>query len=176
MVIIHLLYLHQTGSHNMLGLNTKRDQLPFHPYYSLKDFLGAIMAFVLLVFFARFIPNVLGDSENFIYANALVTPTHIAPEWYFLWVYCILRSIPSKLGGVVAIFSGLLLLLVLPFRVDSRSLGVKFDRLGEIIMVWFACWFCALTYLGGCHVEWPFENLGQIFTSLYFVFYLSSPL
>jgi ubiquinol-cytochrome c reductase cytochrome b subunit len=120
-VILHLLFLHQTGSNNPIGVNSNSNKVPFHIYYTTKDIFGFIILLISLGFVALFIPNILGDPENFIPANPLVTPVHIKPEWYFLWAYAILRSIPNKLGGVVAIFAALLILFVVPLiSVQSR--------------------------------------------------------
>jgi len=123
--MIHILFLHQTGSRNPLGLNSNYEKLPFHPYYRVKDALGFCVVLIGIGFIVFFYPWRLGDPENFIRANPLVTPIHIQPEWYFLFAYAILRSIPNKLGGVVALFASLLVLYVIGFskRYSFKGLG-----------------------------------------------------
>jgi len=130
---MHLLFLHQTGSNNPLGVNRNGDKVPFHIYYSSKDFVGFIIFLIRLSIVALFAPNLLGDPENFIPANPLVTPVHIKPEWYFLWAYAILRSIPNKLGGVVAIFGAMLILFALPFSHSHIRRGNAFYPLNQIL-------------------------------------------
>ena len=119
--------------------------------------------------------NIFGDPENFIPANPLVTPTHIKPEWYFLWAYAILRSIPNKLGGIIAIFSAMLILLTLPFTLPNFSQGIQNYPLTQVIF-WSFCAVCVLlTWIGARPVEAPYEELGAIFTILYFSFFLITP-
>lgn len=142
---VHLLFLHQTGSNNPLGLNSNCDKIPFHNYYSSKDLVGFLLMLLRLIFIVIFYPNLLGDPENFIPANPLVTPIHIAPEWYFLWAYAILRSIPNKLGGVVAIFSAILVLFLLPFIRPSMRRGIMYYPLNQLCFWCFICIFILLT-------------------------------
>lgn len=132
-VVLHLLFLHQTGSNNPLGINSNSNKIPFHIYYTVKDVAGILVLIITLIGVALFLPNVLGDPENFIPANPLVTPVHIKPEWYFLWAYAILRSIPNKLGGVVAIFSALLILFVVPFINLQYRAGNRFYPANQIL-------------------------------------------
>jgi ubiquinol-cytochrome c reductase cytochrome b subunit len=173
---IHLLFLHQTGSNNPLGLNTDSDKVPFHTYYTTKDTVGFIVLLLLLSILATFSPNLLGDPENFIPANPLVTPLHIQPEWYFLWLYAILRSIPNKLGGVVAMFGALLILFILPFASPTPNRGNAFFPLNQILF-WILCAIIVLlTWIGGRPVEDPYILLGQVFTALYFLYFLINPL
>lgn len=113
--MLHLVFLHQTGSNNPLGVNSNLNKIPFHQYYSYKDLFGFVLLILLLIEVSLLFPNVLGDSENFIPANPLVTPLHIKPEWYFLFAYAILRSIPRKLGGVVRLVISIAILFFLPF-------------------------------------------------------------
>lgn len=113
-VVIHLLFLHQTGSNNPLGLKRDTEKIPFHPYFTIKDVVGFLLLLALLVLLTLLAPNLLGDPENFNPANPLVTPVHIQPEWYFLFAYAILRSIPNKLGGVIALLISILILAILP--------------------------------------------------------------
>ena len=112
---VHLLFLHETGSNNPLGVRSDLDKLPFHPYFSVKDLFGVFVILGVLFWICLIAPWALGDPENFIPANPLVTPVHIQPEWYFLMAYAILRSIPNKLGGVIALALSILVLMVCPF-------------------------------------------------------------
>ena len=173
--MIHLLFLHQTGSNNPLGLNSNINKIPFHIYYSLKDIVGFVVLLASLSFIALFMPNILGDPENFIPANPLVTPIHIKPEWYFLWAYAILRSIPNKLGGVVAMFAAILILLVLPLIAHHKNRGLIFYPPGQFIFWSLAANTLLLTWIGGCPVEPPYELLGQIFTCSYFILHILIP-
>jgi len=175
-VILHLLFLHQRGSNNPLGINSNSNKVPFHIYYSTKDILGFFIILVTLIIVVLFFPNILGDPENFIPANPLVTPVHIKPEWYFLWAYAILRSIPNKLGGVVAIFSALLILFLVPFISFQTRRGNSFYLLNQIFYWTLVTNTILLTWIGGCPVEDPYELLGQIFTFLYFVLYFIIPI
>jgi ubiquinol-cytochrome c reductase cytochrome b subunit len=131
--IIHLLFLHTTGSRNPLGLNRNLDKIPFHPYFSRKDLLG--ITILLILFFYICLQNhwLLGDPENFIPANPLVTPVHIQPEWYFLFAYAILRSIPNKLGGVVALALAVMILYILPFYNSMEFKGLILYPLGKVL-------------------------------------------
>jgi len=113
-VILHLFFLHKTGSNNPIGINRKTFKIPFHPYFSLKDLIGFLIYFTILFLLICFFPYELGDPDNFSIANPIVTPTHIKPEWYFLFAYAILRSIPNKLGGVIALIISILILIFLP--------------------------------------------------------------
>lgn len=172
---VHLLFLHQTGSNNPLGLNRNGDKVPFHIYYTTKDTVGFILLLIALIILALFAPNLLGDPENFIPANPLVTPIHIQPEWYFLWLYAILRSIPNKLGGVTAIFGALLILFALPFIMPSTRLGNAFYPANQILFWALAAIIFLLTWIGGRPVEDPYIILGQVFTALYFIYFLINP-
>merc|ERR1712121_84246 len=120
MRMVHLLFLHQTGRNNPLGINRNFDKVAFHPYFTTKDLFGFILILMLLSYICFFFPWLLGDPENFIPANPMVTPVHIQPEWYFLMAYAILRSIPNKLGGVVALALSILILLVCPFITEGK--------------------------------------------------------
>ena len=174
--ILHLLFLHQTGSNNPLGIRSNPSKVPFHIYYSTKDVAGALIILITLSFVVLFYPNILGDPENFLPANPLVTPIHIKPEWYFLWAYAILRSIPNKLGGVVAIFGALLILLILPLINSQPRRGNTFYPLNQVLFWVMVTNAILLTWIGGRPVEAPFEGLGQIFTFLYFLLILINPI
>lgn len=174
--ILHIIFLHQTGSNNPLGINPDRDRIPFHSYYSIKDALGYSIALSLFLLIILFLPRILADPENFIVANPLVTPIHIKPEWYFLWVYAILRSIPNKLGGVVALFAALLILFTLPFTKINKKRGLAFYPLNQLLFWILVSSWLILTWIGGRPVEDPFILIGQIFTIIYFMFYLLNPI
>jgi len=171
LVFIHLLFLHQTGSHNPLGLQLNADKIPFHPYFSFKDLVGFLFALFSLVLIALWVPWLLGDPENFIPANPLVTPVHIQPEWYFLFAYAILRSIPNKLGGVIALAGSVLILLVLPFLPTVKFQGLILYPLNKIYFWTIVNIVLLLTWIGARPVEEPFILIGQVLTVLYFSYF-----
>lgn len=173
---IHLLFLHETGSNNPLGLRRDGDKVPFHSYYSFKDLVGFIVLLSMLSFLALFSPQLLTDPENFIPANPLVTPVHIQPEWYFLFAYAILRSIPNKLGGVIGLVSSIAILFLLPFTHSGKSRSLAFYPLNQILFWTFVGIFFVLTWIGACPVEAPYEQIGQVFTVLYFLYFILAPL
>nr|ACO87583.1 cytochrome b [Eremias persica]ACO87587.1 cytochrome b [Eremias persica]ACO87589.1 cytochrome b [Eremias persica] len=170
--MIHLLFLHETGSNNPTGLNSNSDKIPFHPYYSYKDALGALMMLFCLLYLALFSPNLLGDPENFSPANPLVTPPHIKPEWYFLFAYAILRSIPNKLGGVLALLFSILVLLTLPLTHTSKQRTLMFRPFSQVLFWLLIADILILTWIGGQPVEHPFIILGQLASALYFLIFL----
>nr|YP_009707853.1 cytochrome b [Harpalus sinicus]QEU52714.1 cytochrome b [Harpalus sinicus] len=176
MVMIHLLFLHQTGSNNPLGLNSNIDKIPFHPYFSFKDIMGFIMLIMTLTILTLLNPYYLGDPDNFIPANPLVTPVHIQPEWYFLFAYAILRSIPNKLGGVIALVMSILILMIMPFYNFSNFQSLKFYPINQILFWFFFIIIILLTWIGMRPVEDPYIFTGQILTILYFMYFLINPL
>nr|ABY80882.1 cytochrome b [Lepidophyma sylvaticum] len=169
---LHLLFLHETGSNNPTGLNSNTDKIPFHPFFSYKDLLGAIMVLILLLFLALFLPNLLGDPENFTPANPLVTPPHIKPEWYFLFAYAILRSIPNKLGGVLALLFSILILMLLPLLHTSKQRTAMFRPISQTILWATLANILILTWIGGQPVEPPFIMIGQLSSVFYFMLLL----
>nr|YP_010481492.1 cytochrome b [Eisenia nordenskioldi]UIX22957.1 cytochrome b [Eisenia nordenskioldi]UIX22970.1 cytochrome b [Eisenia nordenskioldi] len=174
--ILHIMFLHQSGSNNPIGLSADSDRVPFHPYYSIKDTLGYALAILLLSSMVLYEPNLFTDPENFLMANPLVTPIHIKPEWYFLWMYAILRSIPNKLGGVLALFAAILILFLPPMSHSSNKRSLSFYPLNQsMFWILIASWLI-LTWIGGRPVEDPFILIGQIFTSMYFIFFIFNPL
>jgi len=174
--IIHLLFLHQTGSNNPIGLNSNIDKIPFHPYFTFKDVVGFIVIIIALIFLVLINPYLLGDPDNFIPANPLVTPVHIQPEWYFLFAYAILRSIPNKLGGVIALVLSIAILIILPFYNLSKFRGIQFYPINQIIFWSIVVTVILLTWIGARPVEDPYILLGQLLTVIYFLYYLINPL
>jgi len=171
LILIHLLYLHQTGSNNPLGLNRNIDKLPFHPYFTIKDLLGFVITLILFLTFILLEPYTLGDPENFIPANPLVTPVHIQPEWYFLFAYAILRSIPNKLGGVIAMIASIVIWFILPLSsIKCLPQSNKFNKSNQINNWVFFNRFIILTWIGARPVEDPFIIIGLITTIIYFLF------
>nr|QIJ93861.1 cytochrome b [Eremias arguta]QIJ93865.1 cytochrome b [Eremias arguta]QIJ93869.1 cytochrome b [Eremias arguta]QIJ93973.1 cytochrome b [Eremias arguta]QIJ93976.1 cytochrome b [Eremias arguta] len=170
--VVHLLFLHETGSNNPTGLDSNSDKIPFHPYYSYKDALGALIMILCLLYLALFSPNLLGDPENFSPANPLVTPPHIKPEWYFLFAYAILRSIPNKLGGVLALLFSILILFILPLTHMSKQRAMSFRPISQVLFWLLIADILILTWIGGQPVEHPFIILGQLASALYFLIFL----
>lgn len=172
LIFIHLIFLHTTGSNSPIGLNPNSDKVPFHVYFTTKDFYGFILIGILLSLLVFYMPNTLGDPENFINANPLVTPVHIMPEWYFLFAYAILRAIPNKLGGVIALVASVVILLILPFVHTSKLRGLIFRPLGKTFYWLFMANFVFLTWIGAKPVEEPFILLGQISSVFFFSYFL----
>nr|AIG53328.1 cytochrome b [Ctenotus sp. DLR-2014a]AIG53338.1 cytochrome b [Ctenotus sp. DLR-2014a] len=170
--ILHLLFLHETGSNNPTGLSSNTDKIPFHPYFSYKDLLGATLLLMVLLLLALFSPNLLGDPENFTPANPLVTPPHIKPEWYFLFAYAILRSIPNKLGGVLALLFSILILMLVPALHTSKQRGNAFRPFSQALFWALVSNIIILTWIGGQPVEDPFIIIGQIASTTYFIIFL----
>nr|AIW64905.1 cytochrome b [Ictinogomphus sp. MT-2014] len=172
--MVHLLFLHQTGSNNPIGLNSDSDKIPFHPYFSWKDLLGFIVLSMLLILLSLINPYLLGDPDNFIPANPLVTPVHIQPEWYFLFAYAILRSIPNKLGGVIALVMSIAILFFMPLM-KSKFRGMAFYPINQILFWSMVSIVLLLTWIGARPVEDPYIITGQVLTILYFLFYVVHP-
>jgi len=176
LVIIHITLLHEKGSRNPVGLSFKIDKIPFHPFFSIKDLFGFLILITFFIFICLVSPFVFADPENFIQANPIVTPVHIQPEWYFLFAYAILRSIPNKLGGVIALFVSILIPLSLPFSIKNKFLPSSFYIFNKILFWLFINIFIILIYLGACPVEPPFVFISQIFRIMYFLFFFILPL
>jgi ubiquinol-cytochrome c reductase cytochrome b subunit len=167
--LLHIFFLHETGSSNPLGLDSSSENIEFQSYFTVKDSVGFLVIWGALGYLVLFFPNLLIDPENFIQANPLITPTHIQPEWYFLPIYAMLRAIPSKLGGVIALILSVRILYTFPFlkKLEVRSLGFSISESTNFWLV--VSIFIVLGWIGSQAVEAPFEVIGQIFTALYFL-------
>nr|YP_010022730.1 cytochrome b [Polleniopsis mongolica]QOP39578.1 cytochrome b [Polleniopsis mongolica]QXG15711.1 cytochrome b [Polleniopsis mongolica] len=174
--LIHILFLHETGSNNPMGLNSNVDKIPFHPYFTFKDIVGFIVMTMILILLVLINPYLLGDPDNFIPANPLVTPIHIQPEWYFLFAYAILRSIPNKLGGVIALVFSIMILAILPFYHLSKFRGIQYYPINKILFWMMVITVILLTWIGARPVEEPYVLIGQILTVIYFSYFLFNPL
>nr|YP_010952916.1 cytochrome b [Empoascanara defecta]WMQ52359.1 cytochrome b [Empoascanara defecta] len=176
MVVIHIFFLHTTGSNNPIGLNSNSDKIPFHPYFSIKDLMGIVITMMILLMMNFSEPFLLSDPDNFTSANPMVTPVHIQPEWYFLFAYAILRSIPNKLGGVMALFMSILILLILPFSMKMKFKGISFYPIAQINIWTFLTTTILLTWIGARPVELPYTDIGALLTVMYFSYFLTDPL
>nr|BAN08288.1 cytochrome b [Hynobius lichenatus] len=170
--IIHLLFLHETGSNNPTGIYSNMDKVPFHPYFSYKDAMGFLIMLTALLILSLLSPNLLGDPDNFTPANPLVTPPHIQPEWYFLFAYAILRSIPNKLGGVLALLASIVILMFIPMIHTSKQRSLTFRPMTQILFWLTVSNTLILTWIGGQPVEQPFIEIGQAASTLYFSLFL----
>nr|AIY62086.1 cytochrome b [Parrhinotermes browni] len=175
MTMIHLLFLHQTGSNNPMGLNKDTDKIPFHPYFTAKDLVGFALTFTLLTMTTLKEPYLMADPDNFTPANPLVTPIHIQPEWYFLFAYAILRSIPSKLGGVIALAMSITILFMMP-AYSSKFRGTQFYPMNQVMFWMMTNTVILLTWIGARPVEEPYVMTGQALTVMYFTYYTMNPL
>uniref|UniRef100_UPI0031F42029 cytochrome b n=1 Tax=Pyrgodera armata TaxID=1964324 RepID=UPI0031F42029 len=172
MVMIHLFFLHQTGSNNPIGLNSNIDKIPFHPYFTYKDMITFIIMIMVMMALCIINPYILGDPDNFTPANPLVTPIHIQPEWYFLFAYAILRSIPNKLGGVIALFLSISILMIMPFYNKTKFRGIQFYPINQMMFWIMVMVVCLLTWIGKRPVEEPYIMTGQMLTIIYFSYFL----
>ena len=170
--LVHIAALHQYGSNNPIGSNALVDKIAFYPYFYVKDLVGWVAFAVFFSAFVYFYPNLLGHTDNYIPANPMSTPAHIVPEWYFLWVYAILRSIPNKLGGVLAIALVFVALLALPFLNISRTRSPVFRPIMQKLF-WLLVADCIiLVWIGQQPVEDPYVFIGQCASVYFFLYFL----
>nr|YP_006303189.1 cytochrome b [Cylindrus obtusus]AEK48352.1 cytochrome b [Cylindrus obtusus] len=167
-VLLHLLALHVKGSSNPLGNLFHLTKVPFHPYFTWKDVVGVLVMLNVLFLVVFFAPQLFTDPENFMEANPMVTPTHIQPEWYFLFAYAILRSIPSKMGGVIALAASVLCLYVFPLAAQAKLCPTPYFKVAQWVFWSYVVIFLLLTWLGACPVEEPFITLSQPLTCCFF--------
>nr|YP_001661380.1 cytochrome b [Dendrohyrax dorsalis]CAP17667.1 cytochrome b [Dendrohyrax dorsalis] len=172
LAMVHLLFLHETGSNNPLGLISNADKIPFHPYYTMKDLTGMVLLILTLLTLTLFFPDLLGDPDNYTPANPLNTPPHIKPEWYFLLAYAILRSIPNKLGGVIALISSILILMLLPLIHTSKQRSLMFRPISQFLFWLLVADLLTLTWVGGQPVEHPYTTISQMASVSYFTIFL----
>nr|UZC54715.1 cytochrome b [Monopterus albus] len=168
----HLILLHDTGSNNPAGLNANLDKIPFHPYYTYKDLLGYFFFALIMASVVLFLPRFMGDPDNFNEANTVVTPPHIKPEWYFLFAYAILRSIPNKLGGVAALGAAILVLALVPFMHTSKQQSMTYRPISQLVFWTLLGTVAILSWLGYMPVEPPFVVLGRAMSIFYFSIFL----
>ena len=171
-VLIHLILLHEVGSNNPLGLTLKTENIPFYPYFYTKDLFGLMILLFVFFTFIFYYPNTLGHPDNYIEANPMKTPLHIVPEWYFLPFYAILRSIPNKIGGVIAMFGSLLILLTIPYTNSSEIRSTAFRPIFKICYWLLVVSFLLLGWVGQMPVEYPFTEIGVISMIYYFAFFM----
>jgi ubiquinol-cytochrome c reductase cytochrome b subunit len=172
MTLIHLALLHKVGSNSPIGSDTGVDNIPFYPYYVSKDIFAFTVYLLIFGIFVFYFPNVLNHPDNYIPADPLHTPAHVVPEWYFLPYYAILRSIPHKAGGIVAMLGSLLVLFLIPFINTSDIRNTTYRPLFKICFWIFIADFAVLMWVGQKPVKDVFILTGQIATVYYFFFFL----
>jgi quinol-cytochrome oxidoreductase complex cytochrome b subunit len=171
-VLIHLILLHEVGSTNPLGITLKTENVPFYPYFYTKDLFGLMVLLFVFFIFVFYYPNTLGHPDNYIEANPMKTPLHIVPEWYFLPFYAILRSIPNKIGGVIAMFASLLVMLTIPFTNSSEIRSTAFRPIFKVCYWLLVVAFFLLGWVGQMPVEYPYTEIGVISMIYYFSFFI----
>jgi quinol-cytochrome oxidoreductase complex cytochrome b subunit len=174
-VMLHLVSLHTVGSNNPTGveIKSKKDIIPFHPYFTIKDMVGFALFFIIFSYFLFFYPNSLGHPDNYIPANPLVTPSHIVPEWYFLPFYAILRAVPDKLGGVLMMFGAILVLFALPWLDSSKVKSGDYRPIFKWVFTIFVLNFIFLGWLGKSPAEGWYIWASRISTMLYYAYFLA---
>nr|YP_010185077.1 cytochrome b [Haemaphysalis montgomeryi]QVJ97814.1 cytochrome b [Haemaphysalis montgomeryi]WCD42533.1 cytochrome b [Haemaphysalis montgomeryi] len=176
LVMMHIMLIHEKGSSNPLGVSMNIDKIPFHSYFSIKDILGVMMVLMLFSMIVLQYPYILMDAENFNMANPMITPPHIQPEWYFLFAYAILRSIPNKLGGVVALLMSIIIIISFSFTMKNKLTSFYFNLKSKFLYWIFINIFILLTFLGAMPIEFPYEFMSQTITIMYFMFYIIIPM
>nr|WDA96429.1 cytochrome b [Macaca mulatta]WDA96442.1 cytochrome b [Macaca mulatta]WDA96455.1 cytochrome b [Macaca mulatta] len=166
---VHLLFLHETGSNNPCGISSDSDKIAFHPYYTIKDILGLVLLLFILATLTLLSPNLLNDPDNYIPADPLNTPPHIKPEWYFLFAYTILRSIPNKLGGVLTLFLSIFILAAIPMLHKSKQQSMMFRPLSQFLFWLLMTVLLTLTWIGSEPVTQPLTTIGQVASMMYFI-------
>nr|YP_009185674.1 cytochrome b [Cercocebus atys]ALO64007.1 cytochrome b [Cercocebus atys] len=166
---VHLLFLHETGSNNPCGIPSNSDKIAFHPYFTIKDILGLALLLFILMTLVLFSPDLLSDPDNYTPANPLSTPPHIKPEWYFLFAYTILRSIPNKLGGVLALFLSILILMIIPMLHKSKQQSMMFRPLSQLLFWLLTTTLLTLTWIGSQPMIQPLITIGQMASATYFI-------
>nr|QHN59885.1 cytochrome b [Chlorocebus aethiops] len=166
---VHLLFLHETGSNNPCGISSDSDKITFHPYYTIKDILGLILLLFILTTLTLLSPDLLNDPDNYTPADPLNTPPHIKPEWYFLFAYAILRSVPNKLGGVLALFLSIFILSIIPMLHNSKQQSMMFRPLSQFLFWLLITTLLTLTWIGSQPVNQPFILIGQLASMTYFI-------
>nr|YP_011017340.1 cytochrome b [Amblyomma naponense]WQF69003.1 cytochrome b [Amblyomma naponense] len=172
MALIHIMLLHEKGSSNPIGVSMNIDKIPFHPYFTIKDLLGIFFSFSLFSIIIFLFPYSLMDAENFNMANPMITPPHIQPEWYFLFAYAILRSIPNKLGGVIALIMSICIIMFLPFMMKNKLSSFYFMNSKKLFFWVLINSFFLLTFLGAMPIEYPYDMMSKFMTSLYFMIFI----
>jgi ubiquinol-cytochrome c reductase cytochrome b subunit len=172
LVVAHLIALHEHGSNNPNGVSSNGDRYAMHPYFTFKDLVTIFLFFWLLSMIVFYFPNLLGHSDNYIPANPMSTPVSIVPEWYLLPYYAILRSIPNKLLGVIAMFGSLFILLLLPIIDLSRIRSNQFRPMNKLLFWMFVVNFFILMWIGSMHPETPYLEIGQLATWFYFIWFI----
>nr|CCI69484.1 cytochrome b [Metacrangonyx sp. 1 MDMBR-2012] len=173
--IIHIVLLHETGSKNPLGMSSNNNKYMFNPIFIFKDLLGFTIVIMLFMLIVLLTPLSLGDDENFFNFDPYVTPIHIQPEWYFLFAYAILRSIPNKMGGIIALAMAIFVLYFLPY-LHLSALASSYYPINKLLFFLFIMNVFLLTWIGMSPVEVPYILTGQMLSFFYFIFYLVSPM
>nr|AZL35852.1 cytochrome b [Ectemnonotum fruhstorferi] len=176
MSMLHIFFLHQHGSNNPLGIKSNMDKIPFHPYFSLKDIMGFMIIITSFMMMNLMEPMMMSDPDNFMNANPMSTPNHIKPEWYFLFAYAILRSIPNKLGGVMALMMSIMILLIIPMTQKGKFRGMQFYPISQIMFWTMLSTIILLTWIGAKPVEQPYITTGMMLTYNYFLYFMMEPL
>nr|YP_009370186.1 cytochrome b [Haemaphysalis concinna]ARO89824.1 cytochrome b [Haemaphysalis concinna] len=176
LVIFHILLIHEKGSSNPLGITLNIDKIPFHFYFSIKDILGFLLILMIFSIIVLQYPYILMDAENFNMANPMITPPHIQPEWYFLFAYAILRSIPNKLGGVIALLMSIVIIISFSFTMKNKFSSFYFNLKNKFLYWIFINIFIMLTFLGAMPIEFPYMSMSQLITITYFSFFILVPI